>query len=74
MKRKIRWQEIDWHIRYHLFSDLMPHTAMEASERFGIPYRKAKASLERLKAGGYITRRSETFWNGMFYARRHWYW
>jgi len=54
--------------------DMEPKTTKQIATFFNLPDYKVRRMLEPLVKKGYLNKRSESFWNGMFYAVRFWYW
>ncbi len=63
-----------WTWRFWIQADLEPKTVKQIAIQFNVSEAKVRRLLEPFVAKGYLYKRSESFWNGMFYATRWWYW
>jgi len=72
---KPKIHEFDWVVLYTMFQDVQkPVTVKDVMARYGWKHGRAQQCLERLAQRGYLKKRVESFWNGMYYAQRFWYW
>jgi len=71
--KKLR--EMDWLVRFTLFSDpAKAVTVADVMQRYGWTHGKAQRCLDRLVKHGVCHKRVKAFWNGMYYAKRFYYW
>jgi len=71
--RKLK--EFDYVVQFAMFNDPRKVvTIADVMDRYGWTHGKARRCLERLREHGSIKRRQWTFWNGMYYATRFYYW
>ncbi len=64
----------EWTILYWIREDVTPKTVDMIARRFNLPGYKVRRILEKHVKLGRVYKRVESFWNGMFYATRWWYW
>lgn len=68
-------QQFDWVVKSVMFDDPeKPVTVSEVMERYNWTHGRAQRCLDRLVKHGVLKRRVKTFWNGMHYAQRFYYW
>lgn len=68
-------KQMDWIVRYAMFEDPSKAvTVKEVMDKYGWTHGKSQRCLDRLVKHGYLHRREAAFWNGMYYAKRFYYW
>lgn len=60
----VNWIHEDYHAR----------SVGEVALQFNLERNKARRLLDDIVAKGWLYRRRQSFWNGMFWAIRNWYW
>jgi len=68
-------KQMDYLVLYTMFSDPAKSVLIaDVMNRYGWTHGKAQRTLDRLVKNGHIRRKQTTFWNGMHYAKRFYYW
>jgi len=52
----------------------VPATVAQVMDQFNLSHTQAIVMLDKLVAVKLLQKRQKTFWNGMFYAQRNYYW
>lgn len=66
--------ELMWGILSFVNDRLCPVTVQEVRDTFDISKERARRRLEALYSMHYLAKKQISFWNGMYYAERHYYW
>jgi len=68
-------KQFDYVVLYACFGDVTKSvTVADVMEKYKWNHGRAQRTLDRLVKAGHIRRKSRSFWNGMFWAERFYYW
>lgn len=68
-------KESDFVVWITMFADPAKSvTVSDVMSKYSWTHGKAQRCLDRLVKHGFLRRKSRAFWNGMYYAKRFYYW